>query len=157
MPPAPEAAAKHRLVSLPYFSQKIYCTTDRVAPRRLLVEITRKEIQPGVVVLELKGSLLMGVESKRLELAIDDILREKKNRVVLDLTNVPKVDSGGVGKIVNCLSRLRVAGGTLHLAGVTGMVTGVLRLTQVDRLMKIYPTALEASESFSDQQSSPPA
>jgi anti-sigma B factor antagonist len=112
------------------------------------VEITRKELAPVVVVLELRGPLQMGVECKRLELAVDDLLSEKKTRVVLDLSNVSKVDSGGVGKIVNCLSRLRVAGGTLCLAGVSGMIGGVLKMTQVDRLVKIYPTAAEAAQSF---------
>jgi anti-sigma B factor antagonist len=114
------------------------------------VDITRKELSPGVVVLELRGALQMGVECKRLELAVDQLLNEKKTRVVLDLSSVSKVDSGGVGRIVNCLSRLRIAGGSLCLAGVTGMIGGVLKMTQVDRLVKIYPTALEASRSFSD-------
>jgi anti-sigma B factor antagonist len=118
------------------------------------VDIIRKDLSAGVVILELRGPLQMGVECKRLEMAVDELLREKKTRVVLDLSNVSKVDSGGVGKIVNCLSRLRVAGGALCLAGVTGMIGGVLKLTQVDRLVKIYPTALEASRSFSEAQSS---
>ena len=112
------------------------------------VEITRKDLEPDVVVLELNGPLQMGVECKRLELAVDELLKEKKMRVVLDLSRVSKVDSGGVGKIVNCLSRLRLAGGTLCLVGVTGMIGGVLKLTQVDRLVKIYPTAQEAAQNF---------
>jgi anti-sigma B factor antagonist len=116
------------------------------------VEIIRKELNPGIVVLELTGPLQMGVECKRLELAMDELLREKQTRVVLDLSRVSKVDSAGVGRIVNCLSRLKVAGGTLRLAGVQGMIGGVLKLTRVDRLVKIYPTALEASQSFSDTQ-----
>lgn len=119
------------------------------------MEITRKELKPGVVVLELQGPLQMGVECKRLELAMDELLRENQTRVVIDLSRVSKVDSGGVGKIVNCLSRLKLAGGVLRLSGVTGMVGGVLKLTQVDRLLKIYPTALEASQSFSDTQQPP--
>lgn len=116
------------------------------------MEITRKELNPGIVVLELRGPLQMGVECKRLELAIDDLLKENKTRVVLDLSAVSKVDSGGVGKIVNCLSRLKVAGGTMRLAGVTGMIGGILKLTKVDRLVKIYPTAIEASQSFAEAQ-----
>ena len=92
----------------------------------------------------------MGVECKQLELAFDKLLGEKKTRVVLDLTGVTKLDSGGLGKVVNCLSRLKKAGGTMRLAGVKGMVEGVLKLALVDRLVKIYPTALEASESFSE-------
>jgi anti-sigma B factor antagonist len=114
------------------------------------VEIIRKELNPGIVTLELKGPLQMGVECKRLEIAVDELLRENRTRVVFDLSGVSKLDSGGLGKIVNCLSRLKLAGGALRLAGVKGMIGGILKLTQVDRLMKIYPTALEASESFSD-------
>jgi len=116
------------------------------------VQIVRKELSPGIVTLELKGPLQMGVECKRLEIAVDELLQEKRTRVVLDLSGVSKLDSGGLGKIVNCLPRLKLAGGTLRLAGVTGMISGILRLTQVDRLMKVYPTALEASESFLDSQ-----
>jgi anti-sigma B factor antagonist len=114
------------------------------------VEIIKKELKPGVVVLELKGPLQMGVECKQLELAFDELLREKKTRVVLDFTGITKFDSGGLGKLVNCFSRLKKAGGAMRLAGVRGMSENVLKLTLVDRLMKVYPTALEASENFTD-------
>ena len=114
------------------------------------MEIIEKELKPGIVVLELKGPLQMGVECKQLELVFDKLLGEKKTRVVLDLTGITKLDSGGLGKVVNCLSRLKKAGGTMRLAGVKGMIDGVLKMTLVDRLVKIYPTALEASESFLD-------
>jgi anti-sigma B factor antagonist len=113
------------------------------------VEITRKEFNPGVVVLELKGPLQMGVECKRLELAMDDLLKEKQTRVVLDLSQLTKIDSDGVGRVVKSLSRLRMVGGTLHLAGVTGVVSTALKLTHVDRLVKIFPTAREASQNLS--------
>jgi anti-sigma B factor antagonist len=113
------------------------------------VEITRREFNPGVVVLELKGPLQMGVECKRLELAMDDLLKEKQTRVVLDVSQLTKIDSDGVGRVVKSLSRLRMVGGTLHLAGVTGMVDTALKLTHVDRLVKIFPTAREASQSLS--------
>ena len=113
------------------------------------MEIIRKELNPGVVVLELKGPLQMGVECKRLELAMDDLLKEKQTRVVLDLSQLTKIDSDGVGRVVKSLSRLRMVGGTLHLAGVTGMVDTALKLTHVDRLVKIFPTAREASQNLS--------
>ena len=113
------------------------------------MEIIRKELNPGVVVLELKGPLQMGVECKRLELAMDDLLKEKQTRVVLDLSQLTKIDSDGVGRVVKSLSRLRLVGGTLHLAGVSGVVGTALKLTHVDRLVKIFPTAREASQNLS--------
>jgi anti-sigma B factor antagonist len=119
------------------------------------VEITKKEVKPGIIVLELSGPLQLGVECKRLELAFDQLIRDKHTRVVLDLSNVTKLDSGGLGKLVNCFSRLKTAGGALRLAGTTGMIDGVLKLAHADRFLKAYATALEAAGSFSDSSSTP--
>jgi anti-sigma B factor antagonist len=112
---------------------------------------------PGIFVLELRGALLIGVGCTRLQLAVEDLLSLKQTRVVLDLTAVPRVDSGGLGKIVNCLSRLRLAGGTMHLAGVNDTVMGLLKLTKVDRIVKVYPNAREAAQAIAASESSTPA
>jgi len=114
------------------------------------MQITKKELKPGVVALELSGPLQMGVECKQLELAFDDLLRGNHKRIVLDLSGLTKLDSGGLGKIVNCFSRLKTAGGSLCLTGSTGMIDGVLKLTHADRFLKCYPTVHAAAESFSD-------
>ncbi len=114
------------------------------------MKIIKKELKPGVFVLELSGPLQMGVECKQLELAFDEILRENQTRVILDLSGLTKLDSGGLGKIVNCFSRIKTAGGSLCLTGSTGMIEGLLKMTHADRFLKCYPTALAAAESFSD-------
>ncbi len=119
------------------------------------MQIVRKEFKPGIIILELSGPLQMGVECKQLELAFDQLLRDGPTSVVLDLSKLSKLDSGGLGKIVNCFSRLKTAGGALCLAGTTGMIDGVLKLAQADRFLKSYPTAREAAESFSDSSASP--
>ena len=111
--------------------------------------INKKELKPGIMVLELSGPLQIGVECKQLELAFDQLISDNHTRVVIDLSKVTKLDSGGLGKLVNCFSRLKTAGGTLRLAGTTDMIDGVLKLAHADRFLKAYPTALEAADSFS--------
>ena len=118
------------------------------------MEIVTKELKPGVTLIELSGPLQMGVECKQLDLAFDQLIRDNRTRVVLDLSKLTKLDSGGLGKLVNCFSRLKTAGGTLRLAGTTGMIDGVLKLAHADRFLKSYPTALAAAESFSDPAAS---
>ncbi len=120
------------------------------------MEIIKKELKPGIIALELGGPLQMGVECKQLELALDQLLRDRHTRVVIDLSRVTKLDSGGLGKLVDCFSRLKTAGGMLCLAGTTSMIDGVLKLAHADRFLKTYPTSHEAAESFSDT-SPPPA
>jgi anti-anti-sigma factor len=118
------------------------------------LQIVKKVFKPGITILELTGPLQMGVECKQLELAFDELLRGNNTRVILDLSGVTKLDSGGLGKIVNCFSRLKTAGGQLRLAGASGMMEGVLKLAHADRFLKCYPTAREAAESFSDSTGS---
>jgi anti-anti-sigma factor len=121
----------------------------------VLLQIVKKDLKPGIIVLEVTGQLQMGVECKQLDLAFDELLREKHSRVILDLSHLTKLDSAGLGRIVNCFSRLKTAGGSLRLAGTTGMIEGVLKLAHADRFLKCYPTALAAAESFSDSPPSP--
>lgn len=106
------------------------------------------------MILELGGPLQMGVECKQLELVMDQLLREGQTKVVLDLSKLTKLDSGGLGKIVSCFSRMKTAGGALCLAGTTGMIDGVLKLAHADRFLKSFPTAREAAESFFDSSAS---
>lgn len=112
------------------------------------MEIVKKEFKPGVFVLELAGPLQIGVECKQLELAFDQLLRDGQIRVVLDLTRLTKLDSAGLGKLVDCFSRVKTSGGTLCLAGTTGMIDGVLKLAHADRFLKCYATPREAAESL---------
>ena len=118
--------------------------------RKVSLLINKKELKPGIIVLELSGPLQMGVECMQLELAFDQLLSDNHTQVVVDLSKVTKLDSGGLGKLVNCFSRLKTAGGLLRLAGTTGMIDGVLKLAHADQFLKAYPTALEAADSFSD-------
>ena len=119
------------------------------------LQIFKKELKPGVIVLELCGPLQLGVECKQLELAFDELLRDNHTHVILDFSRVTKLDSAGLGKIVNCFSRLKATGGALRLAGTTGMIDGVLKLTHADRFLKAYPTVREAAECFSDHSQTP--
>ena len=119
------------------------------------MEIVKKEFSPGIIILELTGPLQIGVECKQLELAFDQLLHDGHTRVVIDLSKLTRRDSAGLGKLVNCFSRLKTAGGTLRLAGTTGMIDGVLKLAHADRFLKSYPTSREAAESFSSSSASP--
>jgi anti-sigma B factor antagonist len=112
------------------------------------MEFTKKQIRPGVSVLEMTGSIRIGPNCQQIEQAVEEIIRQHETCAIFDLSGVPYIDSSGVGTLVKCLAKLKKLGGTLRLAGVKGMVAGVLKLTQVDRVLKIYPTASEASQDL---------
>jgi len=109
------------------------------------MRLTKKQIGPGIVVLELTDRIASGRDCQRIQEEVDLLVRENQTRVIFDLTAVHYIDSAAVGSIVRSLCTLKSSGGTLRLAGVKGMVKGVLTLTRVDQVIRIYPTAMDAS------------
>jgi len=99
----------------------------------------------------MSGSILMGPDCQRIEQELEQLLRQNETRVIFDLSGISTIDSSGVGKIVSCFSRLKKSGGSLRLAGLKGMVEHAFKLTQVHKVIGIYPTASDASESFSSE------
>lgn len=116
--------------------------------------LKKKELGPGIVVLEMTDRIGSGRDCQRIQEEIELLIRENPKRVIFDLSGVHYIDSAAVGCIVRSFVRLRNSGGTLRLAGVKGMVEGVLKLTHVDKLIGVYPTAMDASQDSPPAQSS---
>jgi len=112
------------------------------------MEFIERQIRPGVVVVELTGSIRIGPNCQEIEQVAEDLIRRHETRVIFDLSGVSFIDSSGIGTLVRSLTKLKKLGGTLRLTGVKGMVEGVFKLTQIDRVFEIYPTASEASQDL---------
>jgi anti-sigma B factor antagonist len=112
------------------------------------VQITSRQHKPGVIVLEMKGSIHSGPDCQRVEHELEALLCQSKTHVIFDLTGVTHIDSTAVGTFVTCFSRLKRSGTALRLAGAHGMVEGTLKLTQVHRVIGMYPTASEAADGL---------
>jgi anti-anti-sigma factor len=110
--------------------------------------LNKKQIKPGIWVLELSGRVQMGPDCKRIDQEVEDHIKNQENHIILDMAAVDHIDSAVIGQIVKSFSRLAKTGGTLRLAACSPMVQGVLTMTQVHRVISMYPTALEASEGL---------
>jgi anti-anti-sigma factor len=105
----------------------------------------KKQIQSGVVLLEITGSIRIGRDCQQIEQAVEEMARLNQTWAIFDLSGVSFIDSSTIGTFVRCLGELKKLGGGLRLSGVKGMVEGALKLTQIDKVIEIYPTASEAS------------
>lgn len=114
----------------------------------LPLQITKREIQPGIVALEIVGSIHMGPACHQITQEVEHLLGRSENRVIFDLSKATFLDSGGLGEIVRCFSKIKKSGGSLRLAGAQGMIATVIKITKVDRVIEMYPTAMEAAANF---------
>ncbi len=69
---------------------------------------------------------------------------ERAPAVILDLSNVDYLDSGGVGALVQTYSSFRKAQRRLALAAPRPRIVAVLELTCLLGLFQVYPNVAEA-------------
>ena len=114
----------------------------------MILNIERKQIPPDVTVLEMTGRIILGNNSRDVELKVAELLRENAKKIVLDLTGITMLDSTGVGILVVCQGKVTKEGGRLHVAGATGVVEDILQTTNVGKLVPLFSTVAEAVSSF---------
>jgi len=75
-------------------------------------------------------------------------LGEGQRKIIFDISRVHHLDSTGVGIIVMCSGKAKEAGGQLRVAGAEGHVKTVLKITEVGKILALYPTRADALEGF---------
>jgi anti-anti-sigma factor len=115
----------------------------------MILDFTKRTLQPGVTVLEMKGSIHGGPECARLEREVDGLIAARETRVVLDMAGLTHADSAAIGAIIRCLTKLKSAGGALRIATAQPMITYSLKLTKADLLIEMFPTVEQAAKGFS--------
>lgn len=104
--------------------------------------------QDGVKVLKLKGRLCMGPPLDRFTSAMTELLNEKHNRIVLDLEEVPNMDSSGIGVLVRFLASAKQGGGAIRLLKPSKFVVQTLRMVGLLNLFSTYEDVGQAVSSF---------
>jgi anti-anti-sigma factor len=115
----------------------------------VILQITRRTVQPGIIALEIKGSLHSGPECAKLSQEVDNLIQSRETRVIFDMSGVTHADSSAIGVIVRCFTKLKCANGSLRIACAQSMVDYSLRLTKVDRVIQLFPSVDQAAKGFS--------
>jgi anti-sigma B factor antagonist len=114
----------------------------------VILSIERKQIPPDITVLEMHGRIILGNNSRDVELKLAEILAEQSKKIIFDLTGITILDSTGIGILVVSQGKINKAGARLRIAGATGFVEDTLKITSVDKLVQLFPTVTEAAVDF---------
>lgn len=98
--------------------------------------------------LDMRGKFIKGQGGFQLQMLVDKVLSAGTSKILLNLTDVPIIDSMGIGEIVRAFKKVSEAKGTFKLVGVTDRVYGALKITQLLDLIESYDTEEEALTSF---------
>jgi anti-sigma B factor antagonist len=76
------------------------------------------------------------------------LVAEGWTRLVVDLMEVPFIDSSGLGALIGALKAARVAGGDLRIARPNEQVRYILQVSTLDRVLTPYNTVEEALAGY---------
>ncbi len=98
--------------------------------------------------VSLDGQLLGEPESSGVRKEIYALLERGMKKVVLDLKKVTMMNSSGLGTIIAVLSSVKGKGGELRIANVGKHVGGLLVLTKLVKVIKVYETVGRALDNY---------
>jgi anti-sigma B factor antagonist len=103
----------------------------------------------GATVLDLRGRIVAGDECDTLRSTIKDLLAAEHPRIVLNMGEVIRIDSSGVGLLVEAVINTAKRGGELKLASLPKLVRGVLMVHKLLQAFEVYDSEELALASFS--------
>jgi anti-sigma B factor antagonist len=145
-----EQYGRHRADSRPglyRYAGSEYQQSPRAALRVLTDDGKAHMTDDRTAVLQPTGRLNM-VAAPAFKSMVEETVAAGQTRIVVDLGQVSFIDSSGLGALIAGLKATRQAGGDLRIADVPEQVLTVLRLTNLDRVLRAHPTVADASHDW---------
>jgi anti-sigma B factor antagonist len=101
-----------------------------------------------VKVVKLRGRLNLGDSVDRLRETLDDLVGNGDTRIVLELSEVPWIDSSGIGLLVKVLTSTKQRGGSIKLLNPSKFTVQTLKMISLLDLFEIFEDQQQAVASF---------
>ena len=102
-----------------------------------------------VTLLDLKGKMTLGEGDELLKDKINSLAMQGRRKIVLNLADVPYIDSAGLGEIVRTYTTISRQGGQLKLLNLTKRIEDLLSITKLLTVFETYDNEADAVRSFS--------
>ncbi len=102
-----------------------------------------------VLVLGFSGPTQLTRPSLAANRLLEGILEHKDSKVLIDLSRVSRIDSAGLGLLINCYSHALRNRGMLKVLKPAEQVRQLFRITRVDSILEAYDDEARALASFS--------
>ena len=105
-----------------------------------------------VVVIDVKGEMINNKEYGSVKRRVGEVLDRGHLSLLLNLSQVPYMNSWGVGELASSFISVRNRHGTLKVAASQIRVTKMLAISKLDTAIEVFDTEAEALHSFDPAQ-----
>lgn len=102
-----------------------------------------------VTILDLKGKITLNEGDEVLKDKINSLIMQGKKKILLNLADVPYIDSAGLGEIVRTYTTVSRQGGQLKLVNLTKRITDLLMITKLLTVFETFEAEQDAIKSYS--------
>lgn len=106
----------------------------------------------GATIVSCTGRIVFGDEAMALRDNLKRILGSTR-QIVLNLSGVSYIDSGGLGTLVGVYSSARSSGADIKLTGLGQRLRDVLQITKLVTVFEVYDSEQQALAAFSRSSS----
>ena len=109
----------------------------------------QSSIQNSAAVIAISSNILgTPADSKEFEKNVQSILSQGINKLILDLSNVKRINSTGLAILITGFHLLANSGGALALTNLNDFIKGALTITKLDHVFQYYNTVDEALSAW---------
>lgn len=101
-----------------------------------------------VLILDIKGRITLGEGDELLKDKVNSLLNQGQKKIVLNLAEVPYIDSAGLGEVVRTYTTVSRQGGNLKLLSLTKRITDLLAITKLLTVFETFESENDAVQSF---------
>ncbi len=112
------------------------------------MQIHEREVN-DVMVLDIHGKLTLGEGDELLRDKVNSLMHQGHKKMLLNLAEVPYIDSAGLGEIVRTYTTVTREGGSLKLLNLTKRIQDLLAITKLLTVFETFESENDAVKSFS--------
>ncbi len=107
-----------------------------------------ERIVDDVTILDVKGKMTLGEGDELLKDKVNSLVSQGHKKLLLNLEDVPYIDSAGLGEIVRTYTSISRQGGKLKLLNVSKRIYDLLVITKLVTIFDSYENEDDAIRSF---------
>ena len=119
------------------------------------MKATERQVS-DVTILDISGRITLGDGTALFRNTTRDLISQGKKKLLLNLSQVPHIDSSGIAELVSAFVDARREGGEVKLLNLTKKVRDTVEIVKLGAIFELFDDEVAALKAFAHEQNQEP-
>jgi anti-sigma B factor antagonist len=110
----------------------------------------------GVTIVDIRGRISLGDGTALLRNTTRDLISQGKKNLLLNLSQVPHIDSSGIAELVSAFVAARREGGDVKLLNLTKRVRETVEIVKLGSIFELFDDETASLKAFANEPNQEP-